>query len=459
MRIPLELAVHVTNARLLDAHRAPDSLRVVTDTRALLPGETFLALHGEHFDGNDYTAQAVAGGASALIVDREGAHVPGVATLVVPDTLWAYMALAAAARERFGGRVVAITGSTGKTTTKALLAQLLEHRYPGRILAAPANENNEIGVAKLLLAMESTHDVAIVEMGARKYGDIAVLVAMAQPHIGVLTNIGEAHLEIMGTRERLEETKWGIFSRGARAILNLADEASHRRSLSLSKPAHWFYAGEHAIAPPAGARACEIVGRSELLVTDAVSKTTAHAIDVRLPGAHNRANLAAALAAALDLEVTAEMLVGAIAALELPEGRFQRIALAGGPQLIYDAYNASATGTLASLEAFADEPAPRRIAVLGGMAELGDDAQAMHERVGEAAAKVVDWLLAGGEFAQALARGAVHGDLPRERIVTYATNHEAVQWLRTHARREDLVLLKASRKYHLEEIVEELRSP
>ncbi len=453
----MDVAVAATGARVFDAQRAPASLRVVTDTRTLQPGEAFLALRGERFDGHEYTAQAVDAGASALILDRESARVPGVATLLVSETLSAYMALAAAARERFQGRVVAITGSTGKTTTKALLAQLLERRYPGRVLVAPANENNEIGVAKLLLAAESDQEVLIAEMGARKYGDVAILVAMAQPQIGVLTNIGDAHLEIMGSRERLEETKWGIFSLGARAILNLSDEASRRRAESLSQAPHWFSASERVPQVPAEARVCAVVGRNELLLGDASGKTEAHAIDVRLPGAHNRANLAAALAAALDLGAPVEMLVAAIPFLELPEGRFQRIALPDGPRLIYDAYNASASGTIASLEAFGAEDAPRRIAVLGGMAELGEESEAMHERAGEEAAKVVDWLLAGGELAAALARGAARGGLPKERIVTYATNHEVVQWLREHTRRDDLVLLKGSRKYRLEEIVEELR--
>ncbi len=459
MKLPLEVAVEATGARLLDARDAPDSLRIVTDTRTLRPGDAFLALRGERFDGHDFAEQAVEAGAAALVLDRESARVPNVATLLVAETLRAYMALATAARARFHGRVVAITGSTGKTTTKALLTQLLERHYPGCVLAAPANENNEIGVAKLLLAVESKHEILIAEMGARKYGDIAVLVAMAQPQIGVLTNIGEAHLEIMGSRERLEETKWGIFSRGARAVLNLADEASRRRAASLAQAPHWFVASDRAPQSPADARMCAVVGRDELLLTDALGATESRAIDVRLPGAYNRANLAAAIAAAIDLDTPVETVVAAIPALDLPEGRFQRIALENGPHLIFDAYNASATGTLASLEAFADETAPRRIAVLGGMAELGEESEAMHERVGEAAARVVDWLLTGGELAQALARGAERGGLPKERIVTYATNHEAVQWLRRHTRRDDLVLLKGSRKYKLEEIIEELREP
>ncbi|HUY41815.1 MAG TPA: UDP-N-acetylmuramoyl-tripeptide--D-alanyl-D-alanine ligase [Candidatus Dormibacteraeota bacterium] len=458
MKLSFDVVVRATGARVFDAERAPREVRISTDTRALNPGDIFLALRGERFDGHAYTAQAVAGGAAALVVDRESARVPGVTTLLVGETLAAYMALGAAARERFSGRVIAITGSTGKTTTKVLLAQLLENRYPTRVLAAPANENNEIGVAKLLLeASNEAHDVLVVEMGARKYGDVATLVTMARPHVGLLTNVGDAHLEIMGSRERLEETKWGLFSGGANAVLNLSDEASRRRAPSLAGPARWFFAGESAPERPAGAL-CAVLGRDRLLVADAGSEPATRAVDVRVPGAHNRANVAAAIAGALELGVALDAIVAAVPSLTLPAGRFERIALARGPQLVYDAYNASAAGTIAALDALADESAACRIAVLGGMAELGDEAVALHERVGAHAAGIVDWLLAGGELASALANGAEAAGLPRQRIVRYATNHDAAVWLREHARRDDLVLLKGSRRYQLEEIVEELRN-
>ena len=144
---------------------------------------------------------------------------PGTTTLVVENTLQAFLALASASRALFRGRVLAITGSAGKTTTKAFAAQLLAVRYGARILAAPANENNEIGVSKLLLAADNDkHDVLVIEMGARHYGDIETLARAARPDLAILTNVGDAHLEIMGSRERLEETKWAIFSTGARAI-------------------------------------------------------------------------------------------------------------------------------------------------------------------------------------------------------------------------------------------------
>jgi UDP-N-acetylmuramoyl-tripeptide--D-alanyl-D-alanine ligase len=457
MNVPFALAIAALGATVLDGERAPRDLHVSTDTRSIQPGDTFVALRGERFDGHDYVAQAIAKGASLLVVDDANARASGVTTLVVADTRAAYMALAHEARELFAGRVVGITGSVGKTTTKELLRQLLALRFGTRIAASPTNENNEIGVSKFLLAeVNATHDVLVVEMGARHYDDIAVLVGIARPDFGVLTNIGEAHIEIMGSRERLAHTKWGLFSGGAFAILNARDDESLRRAPSLLEAPHWFAAGEERIST--GGRTTLIVGKDRLLEIDS-RDVVERAIEVHLPGAHNRANLAAAIAAARELGVDLEAIVEAIPSLHLPSGRFERIAIAGRPSLIFDGYNANLAGMLAALAAFADETAERRIAVLASMAELGADAPAMHERVGEqAAASALDYMLVGGEYADALELGARRAGLSSERIVRFATNTDAARWLDENARPGDAVLLKGSRMYKLEEVVELLRS-
>jgi UDP-N-acetylmuramoyl-tripeptide--D-alanyl-D-alanine ligase len=460
MRVSLQAAIAATGATLVDATAAPQTLRVSTDTRTIEPGDTFLALRGERFDGHAFAAEAVARGASLLILERADARVDGVATMIVADGLEAYMALGALARQSFEGRVVAITGSAGKTTTKSLLVQLLAARYGGRVASPPANENNEIGVSKLMLSLSpETHDVAVVEMGARRSGDIAALVEVAQPHIGILTNVGEAHLEIMGSRDALEETKWALFSRGAHAILNSRDEVSRRRAPSLSEPPDWFAAFDE-VAPPTEDAALRpytaILGEVRLLYRDDRGEIERSAA-VRVPGLHNRSNLAAAAAGAKCLDVPFEDIAGAIGDVELPPGRYQRIEICG-LRVIYDAYNANASGMIAALDAFAAEKGSRRIAVLASMAELGEESQALHERVGGHAAGRVDVLLVAGDFAGALAQGARRAGLQSAAIVAVETNAAAARWLREHARADDVVLLKGSRKYQLEEIVEELRA-
>jgi UDP-N-acetylmuramoyl-tripeptide--D-alanyl-D-alanine ligase len=451
-------AVVATDARVFDAQDRPESLDIATDTRTLEPGQSFLALHGEHFDGNAYAREAVERGAKLVVVDTEAAIVPGTTTLLVQDTLRAYLALASLARMQFRGRVLAITGSTGKTTTKAFVTQLLAIRYGTRVLAAPANENNEVGVSKLLLAADnSRHDAIVVEMGARHYGDIATLVHAARPDLAILTNIGEAHLEIMGSPERLEETKWAIFGTGARAILNAGDVTSIRRAPSLTAPGHWFFAAEPGGHIPMHGRVTALAGARRWLEVEG-DRDTAFDVEVRVPGAHNRANMAAAIAAAVEYGIDPLAIVRALPEIELPRGRYERIALPNDIVLIYDAYNANTAGMMAALDAFAAERAPRHIALLASMAELGEGAADLHRRVGaHAAATKVDMMLVGGEFAGDLALGARSAGLPSERIVPFMTNEQAAQWVRDHARAGDAVLLKGSRKYKLEEIVEELR--
>jgi UDP-N-acetylmuramoyl-tripeptide--D-alanyl-D-alanine ligase len=459
MRLPLDRAVAVSNATLFEGDAAPDALRISTDTRSIEPGDTFVALHGERFDGHDFAAQAVQRGASLLVLDRPSARVAGVPAMLVERTNDAHLEFARLARELFKGVVVAVTGSTGKTTTKTFLAQLCRVQFGERVLAAPGNENNEIGVSKLLLnASNEAHDVAIVEMGARAYGDVAILVDIARPQVGILTNIGEAHVEIMGSRERLAETKWALFSMGASAVLNAGDEVSIARAAALTQPPRWFAAVAKEPAPELSSSfdpLAAFIGERCLLARERGAGSK-HEIQARVPGLHNRANLAAAIAAALQLGVSLERLIPAIPALQLPQGRYDRIAIEGGPRVIYDAYNANASGMIAALNAFASETASRRIAVLASMAELGDESQSLHERVGAHAATTVDVLLVSGDFAAALARGARRAGLDASQIVTVRDNSHAAAWLREHATSDDVILLKGSRKYKLEEIVEEL---
>jgi UDP-N-acetylmuramoyl-tripeptide--D-alanyl-D-alanine ligase len=194
-----------------------------------------------------------------------------------------------------------------------------------------------------------------------------------------------------------------------------------------------------------------------LVVTDAAGVREERAIDVRVPGEHNRANLAAALATAMAAGFDVEQFLTHIPALAQPAARYETIPLAGDKRLIFDAYNASLTGTLATLDAFAQEVADRRIAVLGSMAELGPDAPRMHRRVGAAAAEASEIILAGGDFAADIMRGAQEAGAA-SRVLAYEGNAAAVAWLQANARSGDAILLKGSRKYRMEEIADALRA-
>lgn len=459
MTLPVGEAAAAAGGTLLDAQAAPAAMRAGTDSRTLAPGDTFVALRGPNFDGHDYLSHALRAGAAMLVIDRPERRVEGVATIVVADTKAAYLAFAALARRRFAGRVLGITGSAGKTTTKAFAAQLLAVRFGARVLATPANENNEIGVSRLLLgASNADHDVVVVEMGARHFGDIAELVEIARPDVGVLTNVGDAHLEIFGSRERLAETKWALFARGARAVLNADDAISRARAPSLPESPHWFAARAAGPPPAVSGRLTALFGTQRLAGFENGALAYERRVEARVPGAHNRANLAAAAAAALEFGVELDALAAAIASLALPPGRFEAFAMPGGWRLIYDAYNASASGTVAALDALAAQRPQRAVAVLAGMAELGSESERLHEDVGAHAARCAGVVLVGGEHAAALARGALRGGMPPGAVVEVGSNAEAVRWLRANARPGDVVLLKGSRKYKLEEILEDLHA-
>ena len=450
MRLPTNDALAALGGVVVNRDRLPGTIAVSTDTRAIRPSETFLALRGEHFDGHRFVANAVASGASAVIVDDASALPDGQAGIIVADTLAAYLALGGLARDRLRGPVIAISGSTGKTTTKTFAVRALE--AAGRpVIATPENENNEIGVAKFLLSLDDGDErVAIVEFGARKYRDLDPLVRAARPDIGVLTNIGEAHLAIMGSRERLAETKWGLFGGGARAVLNLADDVSRAMASALSEPPVWF--GIDAERPAEGTRA--VIVRVDDVLAIERGEIRALPLHVDVPGDYNRRNLAAALAAAWLAGADPAAVTGAAPHFDLPHGRYERMRIAGGPTIIFDAYNASMSGAQATLAAFARERVPgRRIVVLGSMAELGDESALMHQRVGAAAAASADIVLVGGDFAASLAVGTQAMGLAPDALITYQTNEEAIAWLREHARPDDFVLLKGSRMYRMEQIV------
>jgi UDP-N-acetylmuramoyl-tripeptide--D-alanyl-D-alanine ligase len=450
VRLPTREAIEAIRATATGESAFPESLLVQTDTRAIERGATFLALRGERFDGHTYVEEAFVRGAACAIVDDASVVAPGRAALVVRDTLQAYLDLGRLARARLKGTVVAVTGSTGKTTTKQFLLALL--RGAGiPVTATPENENNEVGVAKFLCGLDDGDArVAIVEMGARKYRDLDVLVDAARPDVGLLTNVGEAHLEIMGSRERIADTKWAVPAGARRAVLNLDDAVSNARADGLAAPPLWY--GIDGERPPSGQRAVVIEPDAVWTIAED-GATEPHHIAIGFPGDHNRRNLAGAFAAALLCNATADALADAVRGLALPHGRYEVVELPDDVRLIFDAYNASLSGTLVTLATFGREEAERRIAVLGSMAELGDEAPTMHRKIGEIAATRADIVLAGGRYAEDTARGV---ESQGGAVVRYANNEDAIAWLRANVRRGDAILLKGSRMYKMEQIAEAL---
>jgi UDP-N-acetylmuramoyl-tripeptide--D-alanyl-D-alanine ligase len=426
-----------------------------TDTRTLAPGEAFVALRGPSFDGNAFAATAIARGCGALVIDTE-ASLPNpcpVPYMIVADTKSAYLAGAAAARREAPARVVGVTGSTGKTTTKSMTAQLLDPAM--RVLVTPQNENNELGVAKICYQIDDIADVAVVEMGARHPGEIAQLVEIALPDVGVLTNIGEAHLEYFEDRAELARTKFALFGRGARAVCNAADEWTRMLAAEagIDRAALWVRLQGDPQTPGLAIEA-GLPKDARVPVTFGASHAVA---EWHLAGEHHLRDALLAVGAAVLCGMSFERAVAGLAGLHLPEGRFELHPLPSGATCVYDAYNASPSSMAYALRAFADLPARRRIAVLGSMAELGAEAPAMHEATGAAAARVsLDMLYCGGAFADQLMEGARRAGMAAASVARFDSNVQIAHDLRESLRGGDIVLLKGSRVQRMEEILQTL---
>jgi UDP-N-acetylmuramoyl-tripeptide--D-alanyl-D-alanine ligase len=413
----------------------------VLDGRQADPGGLFVALAGERVDGHDYTDQAGAAGAVAVL----GSRPTSLPTVVVHDVQASLQQLAAqiVAALRDGLTVVGLTGSQGKTSTKDMLATVLSSTAP--TTATIDSLNNELGVPLTMLRADAATRLLVLEMGARHIGDIAALTKLVAPDVAVVLNVGQAHLGKFGSRDAIAKTKGelveGLAPAGT-AVLN-ADDARvvAMRSLTDGRVLT-FGCAEHADVRVLDL-ALDRLGRPSftLRTSDACAR-----ICLRLVGAHQALNASAAATAALAVGVPLEVAAARLSGASLSKWRMELRELANGATLLNDSYNANPDSTRAALDALAAIECTRRIAVLGEMLELGDESAAEHRVVGRYAASRADVVVAVGEAAQALADGA------GERAVALADNAAAVDWLRGRLVAGDVVLVKASRGGHLDEV-------
>lgn len=448
---PLQQIAAWANAAFSGPDAARTVTRVCTDTRALQPGDLFLALRGERFDGHRFVAQAAAAGAAAAVVDAAFAEEApaGFALLRVEDTLWALQQIAAAYRASLPLRVLCLTGSTGKTSTKDFTAAVLGERF--RVVKTEGNFNNHIGLPLTMLRASAADEIGIFEIGMNHPGEIAPLAALARPDAAIITNIGTAHIEFLGSRAGIAEEKGRLaeaLPEGGVLFLNDRDEFSD------------------AIAARTRARVVRSgIGRGAVSATLLASgmegsRFRVHAgeesveVVLPVPGLHMIENALLALAAGLAFGVPLEVAAHGLAATRLTHGRLERKAR-GGIDFLDDSYNANPDSMRAALRTLAVLPVKgARIAVLGRMGELGPESEHGHRTVGRDAADAgVDWLVAvGGEEAGQLADGARRGGL-RE-VVHVADPAEAAALLAARAKPGDLVLLKGSRSARMERVFE-----
>jgi len=384
------------------------------DSRTLRPGDVYYALRGDSHDGHDFVEAALAAGAAAAVVaGSQMARFPAALAprlRPVADPLRALQAAAREARRGWGGPLIAVTGSAGKTTTKEMIAAALATRW--RVLKNEGNLNNHVGVPLTLLRLRPEHQVAVVEMGMNHAGEIAALAAIAEPNVGVFTNVGEAHIGLLGSLEAIAEAKrelaYAIPTSGT-LVLNADDARVARFAEGFGGKVVW-YTGT---------------------------------------GTPRDANAAAAVATAAAFDVAPEAARAAIAAMPALPGRGQVIE-AGGITYIHDCYNANPPAMEAMLQVLRQAPAQRRIAVLGEMRELGAASAQLHRRVGAAAAAAgIQALFAVAGDARFLLDGARAAGFGGHSAFC-ADADAAVVPLRAFLQPGDAVLLKASRAIHLE---------
>ena len=412
-----------------------------TDSRDVVQGGVFFALRGAEMDGHRFVDDAIKRGATAVVVERRMNVPTGIAEVRVPDTWAALYALASYTLGHVTPLVVAVTGSNGKTSTKEMIAAILGKRF--NVLRTSGNLNTETGVPLTMLALQPHHSALVLEMGMQRPGDIARLVALARPTIGVITNVGTVHMEFFESREELARSKGemvsGLDEHGT-AILNADDQFFPMLvAMTTARVRSFGVVGGDFRAD--GYRALE-GGGGEFSVRGVQVK-------LGLEGRHQAVNAVAALATGVTAGVTLDEGAAGLANVAI-EHRLQELPAPGGYSIVDDAYNASPESMIAAFEALAESPRRGRLlAVLGQMGELGAVSEESHRRVGRRAAEVFDAVcVLDGERARVLAESAG--------AELVATRPAARDWVRRNAREGDRVLVKGSRSTHLDEVVREL---
>lgn len=424
--------------------------RVVTDSRAVQAGDLFVALKGDRFDGHDFIAAVTARGATGCLVQVGcGERPPGLATVEVGDTLAALQSLASAWRSTLPARVVGITGSSGKTSTKDFTHAILSSRRTG--WCTQGNLNNHIGVPLTLLAGGVGDAFAVVEMGMNHAGEIAPLAAMARPEVGIVTNVGVAHIEYLGSREAIAREKGALVAAlpaGGTAVLpaeddflSLLEELATGRILTAGLGRGDVQAVD--VAPVQGGSRFALIHEGQRVE-----------VELGVAGLHMVRNAALAAAAALALDLPLEAAAEGLRGMKLTRGRMEQ-RVVRGVEFLDDTYNANPDSMKAALATLAQWPARgRRIAVLGRMGELGSHAREGHAAVGRAAGAGIDWLLTVGAEADGIAAAAREGGCPE--VAHFEDTTAAARALAEVLEEGDVVLVKGSRSARMEQVLEEV---
>jgi UDP-N-acetylmuramoyl-tripeptide--D-alanyl-D-alanine ligase len=421
---------------------------VVIDTRVLQAGDFFVALRGDRFDGHDFVREAFGRGAGGVIVRRGfgGSVANGHGAVIeVDDTTLALQRLGQAVRRASGSRVVAITGSAGKTTTKDAIAEFLSARF--QVVKNKGNLNNHIGLPLSLLQLRQKPDIAVMELGMNHPGEISTLVAIAEPELRVWTNVGDAHIGFFGSADAIADAKAEILERAAPdhvLVCNADDRLVMERARRFAGRVVTFGMSDAATVSARDVEHLGIDGMRARVSTPAGERI----MNTPLLGGGNLQNVLAASTAALEMGVGLDEIVAAAGRLKPADRRGAVHRLRGGIVLVDDSYNSSPSALRQALDVVAKETrVARKVAVLGEMLELGDQTAALHAELGRHAATAGLRLLVtiGGEGARRLADAAISAGMPTSAVTYFERSELAAAEVARHIRAGDLVLVKGSR--------------
>jgi len=453
MRLPLgRISEFIGAAGEVDAAAIATGYSI--DSRTIAPGELFFAVKGDRLDGHDFVDAALAAGSVAAVVQREQAARYGenYRLLAVADPLAALQRLGTAVRRLWGKKLVAVTGSTGKTTTKEAIAQVLQARF--RVLKSEGNLNNHFGLPLQLLRLEPEHEIAVMEIGMNHAGEIRALAEIAHHDVAVVTNVGPVHLEFFDSVAAIARAKYELIESlhaGGTAVLNADDEYVSQFGRDFHGKVLTF-----GIHRPADVRAENVAERGlEGSAFDLIAGSCRQSIRLPLLGLHNVYNALAAATVGMEAGVSPSEVAAALAALASQDKRGQLMQVAGAT-VINDCYNSNPKALEAMVSSFARLPARRRIVVAGEMLELGPSGPDLHRQCGTAIAQNgIDLLLGVRGAARQMVEGALEAGMAAEFV---ETPQQAGEWLAREVRSGDAVLLKASRGVKLEGALEAWRA-
>ena len=439
----------ITNGKLICGDENIEINGFSKDTREIKDGDTYIAIKGERFDGNDFCQNAVDSGAKVCIVSKDIGAINGVAIIKVEDTLKALQDIASYKRMQYDIPVVAVTGSVGKTSTKDLIASVVSEGY--KTLKTKGNYNNEIGLPLTVLSLKD-EEAMVVEMGMNHFGEIRKLTNIAKPTVAVITNIGTAHIGNLGSRENILKAKLEILEglQGNTVIINNDNDLLYKWALENKDKYNIITYGITNQSDYMAKNIKSYEDKSEFTVT---SKTDINNKNICVPvgGEHFVLNSLCAIAVGEYLKVTTEKIIRGIAKLELTKKRMEILKSKSGATVINDTYNANYDSMKAAITYLKGIENKRKIAILGDMLELGDYSKELHEKIGEEVDGNIDILITIGKEAKYIAEKS-----KAKQIIECDNIEEAIEKIKKIETKDDAILLKASNGMKLFEIASAL---